>query len=65
MEGSNVNAWERLERSKAEIETILSLTKKGSSFSTEDETWMHQELLIAVGAIANFSECLAKGELHE
>ena len=62
---SNLNAWERLERSKKEIETVLSLTKKGKSFSTEDETWMHQDLLLAVGAIGNFAECLANGELHE
>lgn len=45
MELQKLNAWKRLERSKKEIETVLSLTKKAKSFSTADETWMHKELL--------------------
>lgn len=60
----NLTAWERLECINKELATILEKTKKGKEISEDEEIVFHQELLIAVGTIANFSDCLSKGEIH-
>ncbi|MHC5226914.1 hypothetical protein ACYSNW_01405 [Enterococcus sp. LJL99] len=64
MKLQNLSAWERLQYINKELTTILEKTKKGKKISEDEEIVVHQELLIAVGTIANFSDCLSKGEIH-
>lgn len=60
-----LTAWRRLERTKNVLSEILDVTEKGLPISETEQALIQQELLIAVGSIATFSECLASGELHE
>lgn len=60
-----LTAWRRLERTKDVLSEILGVTEKGLPISETEQALIQQELLIAVGSIATFSECLASGELHE
>lgn len=60
-----LTAWRRLERTKNVLSEILDVTEKGLPISETEQALIQQELLIAVGSIATFSECLASCELHE
>ncbi|MDA9472278.1 hypothetical protein [Enterococcus sp. 5H] len=60
-----VTAWRRLERTRDVLSDILGVTEKGLPISETEQALIQQELLIAVGSIVTFSECLASGELHE
>lgn len=60
-----LSAWEKLERTRDVLSEILDCTNKGLPISETEKELIQQELIIAVGTIATFSECLASGELHE
>ncbi len=60
-----LSAWEKLEHTRDVFNEVLDCTSKGLPISATEKELIHQELIIAVGTIATFSDCLASGELHE
>lgn len=60
-----LTAWRRLERTRNVFNEILEATESGKDISETQLATIQQELLISVGNIATFSECLVSGEIHE
>ncbi|WP_375180559.1 hypothetical protein [Enterococcus rotai] len=60
-----LSAWEKLEQTRNAINEILECSSKGIPILEGKRELIQQELIVAVGTIATFSDCLASGELHE
>lgn len=60
-----LSAWEKLEQTRNAINEILECSCKGTPILEGKRELIQQELIVAVGTIATFSECLASSELHE
>lgn len=65
MDIAEMTAWERLEYTSNLATSILGNTKQGTAVSQDDEKEIHQDLIMMIGSILNFSECLADGTIHQ
>lgn len=65
MDISEMTAWERLQYTNNLTSSILDNTKHGTTITKEDKKEIHQELIIMIGSLLNFSESLADGTIHQ
>ena len=65
MDISEMTAWERLQYANNLTSSILDNTKQGTTITKDDKKVIHQELIIMIGSLLNFSESLADGTIHQ